>query len=102
MSKIFHHKSSEIGDRVKADVFGHGNKTIALHIDAIGGGVSTSFILGNHMDARALAKMLTDASDAVDPPKQAEPTIEQRISDARQEGYEEGYRDATREHEENS
>jgi hypothetical protein len=67
MAKIIHHKSSEIGDRTKADVFGHDNKTIALHLDAVGGGVSTSFILGNHMDARALAKMLTDAADAVDP-----------------------------------
>jgi hypothetical protein len=70
--KIIHHNSSEIGGRVRADVFGHDNKTITLHFDAVGGGVNTSFIIGNHMDARALAKMLTAAADAVDPPKQSE------------------------------
>ena len=73
--KIIHHNSSEIGNRIKADIFGHDNKTITLHMDAIHGGVNTSFFIGNHMDARALAKMLTAAADAVDPPKQAEPAI---------------------------
>jgi len=77
VSKIIHHNSSEIGGRVKADVFGHDNKTIALHLDAVGGGVNTSFIIGNHMDARALAKMLNEAADAVDPPKQEEPADEE-------------------------
>lgn len=72
MNVIIFRKHDLIDDTIAASVFTHHTGEIGLHLDSKSGGVSTIFMLDKTDSARALAAMLNEAADAVDPKPSAQ------------------------------